>query len=64
VGGKEHHAHLVVDHIRQALDRVTIHYDPRDPATHVIGSSAPPWMILIFASLVGAFFCFVGYQFR
>jgi hypothetical protein len=46
------------------LDHVPIYYNPHQPAEHIVGPIAPPWMILLFAPLVGAFFCFVGYQFR
>jgi hypothetical protein len=64
VDGKGYDAAMTVDRVNQAPHRVTIHYDPRDPAKNVVGAIAPPWMILLFASLVGAFLCFVGYQFR
>ncbi len=62
--GKTYDASMTVDRVNQALDRVTIHYDPHDPAMNVVGAIAPPWMVLLFASLAGAFLCFVGYQFR
>jgi hypothetical protein len=43
---------------------VTIHYDPHSPGKHIVGTIAPPWVVLAFAFGLGAFLAFVGYQFR
>jgi hypothetical protein len=64
VNGQRYYAHITVDHRDEAPDQIAIRYDPHDPLTNVIGSIAPPWMILLFAAMVGMFLCFVGYQFR
>ena len=44
----------------RAASRVTIHYDPRHPETHFIGSVTPPWLILFAALGLGAFLAFIG----
>jgi hypothetical protein len=63
----------VVDHkkynaavadLEDAPSYATIHYDPRNPAKHIVGSIAPPWVVLAVAFGLGAFLGFVGYQFR
>lgn len=64
VNGKTYDATMKVDNANRAPNEVTIHYNPRHPASNIAGSITPPWMTLLFASLVGAFLCFVGYQFR
>ncbi len=43
---------------------VTIYYNPNNPSKHIVGSIAPPWVVLAFAFGFGAFLMFVGYQFR
>ena len=64
VNGKTYDATMNVDNANSAPNELTIHYDPRHPASNIAASITPPWMILLFASLVGAFLCFVRYQFR
>jgi hypothetical protein len=64
VDGKSHHAYMFVESVDEAPDRVQVHYDPRNPAAHFVGSIAPPWMILLLSFAVGGFLCFVGWQFR
>ena len=49
---------------RHAPAAVTVYYNPHDPSKHIIGSVAPPWVVLAFAFGLGAFLAFVGYQFR
>jgi hypothetical protein len=64
VNGAKYKALLTVDRAENAPMLVDIRYNPRSPANNIVGSITPPWMILLFTSLVGVFFCFVGYQFR
>ena len=64
VRGKTYQAFLKVDHVAAAPLQITVRYDPLAPADNMADSIAPPSMILLFASLIGVFFCFVGYQFR
>jgi hypothetical protein len=64
VNGEDNKAFVKVDRVEDAPPVITIRYIPRSPANHIAGSVAPPWMILLFASLVGVFLGFVGYQFR
>jgi hypothetical protein len=64
VNGEKYKALLTVDRAENAPMLVDIRYNPRFPANNIVGSITPPWMILLFAAMVGVFFCFVGYQFR
>jgi hypothetical protein len=48
----------------QVTRRVLIHYDPRNPVDHQLGTLTSPWIILAFTFSTGAFLLFVGYQFR
>jgi len=59
-----HLYHAQVDDAEGDIYHVPIHYDPHNPAQHVVGSIAPPWVVLIFAVGIAAFLSFVGYQFR
>ncbi len=62
VGGRTYYAR--VGSADTDANRVTIHYDPHDPAQHVVGTVVPAWLVLSFALAIGAFLMFVGYQFR
>jgi hypothetical protein len=62
--GKTYPAFMNVNHAAEAPRQVTICYDPRNPASYIIGVVAPPWMILLFAFLVAALLSYMGYQFR
>jgi hypothetical protein len=64
VAGKTCDAYMEVDEGQEPPDQVPIHYDPHDPAEHVVGSIAPPWVVMLFAGGIAAFLSFVGYQFR
>ncbi len=63
VNRKAYTATLKVDDRHGAPQQVMIRYDPQQPASNIVGSVAPPWMVLLFALLVGGFLCFVGYEF-
>jgi hypothetical protein len=62
VGQKTYYATL--RDVQSAPDQLTICYDPRNPAKHIVGSIAPPWVVLIVALGLAALLGFVGYQFR
>jgi hypothetical protein len=56
--------YATIENVENAPDHVAIYYDPDHPAKHIVGSIAPPWVVLAFAFGLGAFLMFVGYQFR
>jgi hypothetical protein len=64
VAGKIYNASMDFDEGATPLTRVAIHYNSQEPAKHVVGSIAPPWVVLLFAFGIAAFLSFVGYQFR
>jgi hypothetical protein len=64
VDGESYPAYLSVDGADEIPEHVQIRYDPRHPAAHIVGSIAPPWMLLLFSFAIAAFLSFVGWQFR
>jgi hypothetical protein len=64
VDGESYRAYLSVNGADKIPEHVQIHYDPRHPAAHIVGSIAPPWMLLLFTFAIAAILSFVGWQFR
>jgi hypothetical protein len=62
VGGKAHYAKITRPF--DAPPSVTVCYNPRDPADHVIGTLTPPWLPLVVGGVSGLFLVFVAFQFR
>jgi hypothetical protein len=64
VDGKTYEAYENFDEGEQPPYQVQVHYNPQKPAEYLVGSIAPPWVVLLFACGIAAFLSFVGYQFR
>jgi hypothetical protein len=48
----------------QLLPDMTIHYDPKNPATNIAGSLTPPGMILFWTFGIGGFALLIGFLMR
>jgi hypothetical protein len=64
VEGKRYDAHLPIDNIGDVPRHIAVRYKPQDPAEHIVGSIAPPWIILLFSFATAAILSLVGWQFR
>ena len=64
VDHRRYHATLLADAGEKLQHTVTIHYDPSEPAQHLVGAITPPWVPLLLSFALAALLSFVGYQFR
>jgi hypothetical protein len=62
VNGQEYYAQLT-DATRPP-ETMTVHYDPSQPGSNVVGPLTPPWLPLLLGSTVGAMLFFVAWRFR
>ena len=60
VNGKTYYS--VDRHCQRLIPRVSIHYDPHDPASNIRGSLTSPWPVLAFTLIVGGFLVLIGYN--
>jgi hypothetical protein len=64
VKGKSYDACLPVSGVGNVPRHIAIRYRPADPAEHIVGPVAPPWIILLFSFAIAAILSLVGWEFR
>jgi hypothetical protein len=60
VNGKTYYS--VDRHCQRLVHRVSIHYDPHDPASNLRGSLTSPWWVLAFTLAIGGSLVLIGYN--